>query len=92
MVDSISEAEETLDLMPDRDGQRHACDEEHEEHEPEPDPRAPCAPAMRRTGLPAGSMEAHGVSKGLVIDDGDVIRPCLTRLLRHGRSVGIQLR
>lgn len=92
MDDSISEAEETLNLTPDRDGQHHACNEEHEEHEPEPNPRAACPLAMRGAGLPARSMQAHGISKGLVVDDGDVIRPCLTRLLRHGRSVGIQLR
>jgi hypothetical protein len=78
-----SEAEESLDLTPDGDGQDDACDEEDDEHEPEPDPGASRPPPMRDPRLPARAMKADRVPNCFVIDDGNVVRPRLTRLPCH---------
>ena len=70
--------------MPDRDGQQHARNEKDEEHKPEADAGAPRALPMRCAGLPAGSLQAHGVSDGLMVDDGDVIRIISARKADRG--------
>ena len=77
------EAEETLDLMPDRDGQKDTRDQKDDQDEPEADPGASGSLAMCRARLPTRSMETNGVADGLVIDNGDVVGPRLTRVLRH---------
>ena len=51
---SGSEAEERLDLVPDRDGERHARDEKKEQDEPEADPRASRRACGARSALSAG--------------------------------------
>ena len=81
---SVSESEETLDLVPDGDGQRHARDEKDQEREPEPDPGPPRSLPMLRPGLPASAMQAYGIPNSFMVDDGDVVRSHLTHLLCHG--------
>ena len=72
-----------LDLVPDRDGEHHACDEEDDEHDPEPNPGALRALAVRDARLPASAVQTHGLLDLLVVDDGHVLRFQLTQRLRH---------
>ena len=72
-----------LDLVPDGDGEHHARDEEDDEHDPEPNPGALGALAVRDACLPTGTMQANGLLHPLVIDDGNVLRVQLTDRLRH---------
>ena len=62
-----------LDLVPDRDGERHTCDEEDDEHDPEPNPGALGALAVFDPRLPASTVQTHGLLDLLVIDDGHVL-------------------
>lgn len=83
-VKPLLETEETLDLPPDRDGQQHARHEEDEKHEPESDSGAPRPLPMCDPGLSACSLQPNGVSDGLVVDDGYVVRRRFTCLMGHG--------
>ena len=72
-----------LDLVPDRDGEHHAGDEEGDEHDPEPNPGALRALAVRDPRLAACAVQTDGLLDALVVDDGHVLRFQLTQRLRH---------
>ena len=72
-----------LDLVPDRDGEHHAGNEEKDEHDPEPDAGALRALAVRNARLAASAVQTHGLLDRLVVDDGHVLRFQLTQRLGH---------
>ena len=72
-----------LDLVPDRDGEHHAGNEENDEHDPEPHPGALRALAVRDARLAASAVQTHGLLDALVVDDGHVLRFHLTQRLGH---------
>jgi hypothetical protein len=80
---SGSEAEEALDLVPDRHRQDDAEDEQDCENDPEPETRPLRSPTVLDAGLPPGAMQADRPADSLVIHERDVLGLRLPQLLRH---------